>query len=82
MLVEDDDASARRGRRFLKAERGDERAALVADERIGEAVFRLEEAIRAWRVGAEAVDREAVRREGLVCIAEEAGLLDACCECD
>lgn len=77
-LVDDDDAALSAARRLAEAEGRDERAALVADERVLEVVLRLEAEIGLWRVGREAVDGETVRAERLVRVPEEAGLFGAC----
>jgi hypothetical protein len=73
-LVDDKDAALGALGRLLKPDRGDEGRVRVAEERVGQPLLLLEGRVGLGRVGREAVDGQTARRQGLVRVAEEAGL--------
>lgn len=73
-LVDNKDAALGALGRLLEADGGDQGRGWVAEERVGQLLLLLEGGVGLGRVGRQAVDGQAAGRQGLVRVAEEAGL--------
>lgn len=74
ILVNDKDASLSARGGLLQANGSNERVAGVAEKRVGKLLLLLEGGVGLGRVGAQAVDGEAVSGQRLIRVAEEAHL--------